>query len=429
MIHSRYQQIDSDLFQNNRKKLSAKLKKNQMAIVFSSDEMPRNADCNFPFRQDSNFFYLTGIEQERSILIQFPKCPNPAYRSVLFLRPTDEHTLIWEGKRYSKEEAQNVSGIETVLWLGQFEKILDMLFEWTNEIYVNVDLEENLDINFPVLRAHRYGSFLKNNYSEKKFLNVLPIMTELRVQKSEKEIELIKKACNITNKAFRSVLEKMSPGKMEYEIEAEISYIFSINGATGHAYSPIIAGGKNACVLHYIKNNEQIQANELVLMDFGAEYGHYASDLTRTIPSDGKFTERQSAVYQAVLDTMKYAIDLLKPGVILSKYHLQVGEFVNTKLLELGLLTKEEIEKSSTAFKKYFMHGTSHFMGLDVHDLGKRDEPLQPGNVVTCEPGIYIPEENIGVRIENDILITEEGNIDLMADIPVEIKEIEQLMQ
>ena len=429
MIHSRYHQIPKALFIENRRDFGRQLKENELSITFSNDEMPRNADCNFPFRQDSNFFYLTGIEQERSVLLMFPNCPNPSYKEVLFLRPTDEHTLIWEGKRYTKEEAQEVSGIATVLWIDQYDKVLQMLMEWAEKVYVNADLDAKTDINVPELRSYRWSKTLTKEFPEKQFKSALPYFVAIRSVKKELELELIQQACSITEKAFRRVLDKMQPGIMEFEIEAEITHEFTVNKATGHAYSPIVASGSNACVLHYIKNNEKIQDGDLVLMDFGAEYGHYASDLTRTIPANGVFTSRQKEVYNAVLDTMKYAIGLLKPGVLIPKYHLEVGRYMNDKLIALGLITSREVKENSTAFKKYFMHGTSHFMGLDVHDVGNRDAPLVPGNVVTCEPGIYIPEEGIGIRIENDILITAEGNIDLMKNIPVEVEEIEALMK
>jgi Xaa-Pro aminopeptidase len=429
MIHSRYKQIPTELFTENRSTFCNKLRENELAIIFSNDEMPRNADCNFPFRQDSNFFYLTGIEQERSVLLLFPNCPNPSYKEVLFLRPTDEHTLIWEGKRYDKNEAAKVSGISTVLWLDQYEKVLEMLLEWAETVYVNSDLEQKLDMNFLPLRAYRWGKSLCEEFPDKSFKNALPIFTELRAVKKPLEIAIIEQACKITEQAFRRVLNRMKPGLKEYEIEAEISHEFTMNGAAGHAYSPIIASGKNACVLHYVKNNEVIKDGDLILMDFGAEYGHYASDLTRTIPANGIFTARQKEVYKAVLDTMNYAIGLLKPGVVIPKYHMEIGAFMNDQLVQLGLLSTQEVKENKVAFKKYFMHGTSHFMGLDVHDVGNRELPLVPGNIVTCEPGIYIPEEGIGIRIENDILITKDGNRDLMKNIPIEIDEIESLMK
>lgn len=427
----KYDKIDTKLFIFNRNKLCKELKNNSLAIFHSNDEMPRNGDCFFPFRQNSDLFYLSGIDQEHTILIVFPDCPNPSYKEVLFVRKTNEHIKIWEGHKYTKKEATEISGIKSVFWLENFDNIFKMLVNWAENIYININENDraNSDVDS---RNLRFTKKIKNQFPAHNFERAGPILTRLRELKSDIEIDLIKQACSITEKAFRRVLEFVKPNVWEYEIEAEITHEFIRNRANGHAYTPIVASGANACCLHYINNNGQCKDGELILMDFGAEYANYASDLTRTIPVSGKFSPRQKEVYEAVLRVMKAATKLLVIDNVLDSYHREVGVLMEEELIKLGLLKANDVKKQDPLqplYKRYFMHGTSHFMGLDVHDVGNRHKAFKPGMVFTCEPGIYIKEENLGIRIENDYLITENGPLDLMASIPIEVDEIELLMK
>ena len=427
----KYDKINTNLFIFNRKKLCNELKNNSLAIFHSNDEMPRNGDCFFPFRQNSDLFYLSGIDQEHTILIVFPDCPNPSYREVLFVRKTNEHVKVWEGHKYTKKESTEISGIKSVFWLENFDNIFKMLVNWTDNIYININENDraNSDVDS---RNLRFTKKIKNQFPAHNFERAGPILTRLRELKSDIEVDLIKQACSITEKAFRRVLGFVKPDVWEYEIEAEITHEFIRNRANGHAYTPIVASGANACCLHYINNNGQCKEGALILMDFGAEYANYASDLTRTIPVSGKFSPRQKEVYEAVLRVMKAATKLLVIDNVLDAYHREVGVLMEEELIRLGLLKATDVKKQDPLqplYKRYFMHGTSHFMGLDVHDVGNRHKAFKPGMVFTCEPGIYIKEENLGIRIENDFLITENGPLDLMANIPIEIDEIELLMK
>jgi len=427
----KYDKINTNLFIFNRKKLCNELKNNSLAIFHSNDEMPRNGDCFFPFRQNSDLFYLSGIDQEHTILIVFPDCPNPSYREVLFVRKTNEHVKIWEGHKYTKKESTEISGIKSVFWLENFDNIFKMLVNWTDNIYININENDraNSDVDS---RNLRFTKKIKNQFPAHNFERAGPILTRLRELKSDIEVDLIKQACSITEKAFRRVLGFVKPDVWEYEIEAEITHEFIRNRANGHAYTPIVASGANACCLHYINNNGQCKEGALILMDFGAEYANYASDLTRTIPVSGEFSPRQKEVYEAVLRVMKAATKLLVIDNVLDSYHREVGVLMEEELIKLGLLKATDVKKQDPLqplYKRYFMHGTSHFMGLDVHDVGNRHKAFKPGMVFTCEPGIYIKEESLGIRIENDYLITEYGPVDLMANIPIEIDEIEALMK
>jgi len=393
--------------------------------------MPRSADQTFPFRQNPDLFWLSGIDQEQIVLIIFPDCPNTTYREALFIRKTNEHIAIWEGHKYTQEEAKRISGINNIFWYESFDTVLGSLMAYCDNIYININENDRANNRVPY-KDIRFANELKYNYPAHQLKRLGPIMAELRAVKHETEIELIKKACNITRDAFLRVLKFIQPDIKEYEVEAEIIHEFIRQGATGHAYTPIIASGKNACVLHYVDNNQTCKDGDLVLMDFGSEYANYASDMTRTIPANGKFSDRQKQVYNAVLYVMKQAKELLRPGKTLADYNAEVGKIMEEQLIQIGLLNKDEVakqDKNNPLYKKYFMHGTSHFMGIDVHDIGNRYTPMQVGNIFTCEPGIYIPEENIGIRIENDIYIGENGNIDLMSDIPIEVEEIELLMK
>ena len=427
----KYDKINTNLFIFNRKKLCNELKNNSLAIFHSNDEMPRNGDCFFPFRQNSDLFYLSGIDQEHTILIVFPDCPNPSYREVLFVRKTNEHVKVWEGHKYTKKESTEISGIKSVFWLENFDNIFKMLVNWTDNIYININENDraNSDVDS---RNLRFTKKIKNQFPAHNFERAGPVLTRLRELKSDIEVDLIKQACSITEKAFRRVLGFVKPDVWEYEIEAEITHEFIRNRANGHAYTPIVASGANACCLHYINNNGQCKEGALILMDFGAEYANYASDLTRTIPVSGRFSPRQKEVYEAVLRVMKAATKLLVIDNVLDAYHREVGVLMEEELIKLGLLKATDVKKQDPLqplYKRYFMHGTSHFMGLDVHDVGNRHKAFKPGMVFTCEPGIYIKEENLGIRIENDFLITENGPLDLMANIPIEIDEIELLMK
>ncbi|HVV53680.1 MAG TPA: aminopeptidase P N-terminal domain-containing protein [Mucilaginibacter sp.] len=426
----KYRPISNDLFIYNRKNFVLRIKSNSIAVFFSNDEFPKNGDQTFPFKQNADFFYLTGIDQEQSILILYPDCPNPLYREVLFLRQTNEHIAVWEGHKYTKEEARAVSGIETICWLDEYDTILHSIINYAENIYINTNENDRYGQTVPY-RDLRMLELLRQKYPLHHYERSAVITRDLRMVKSGVEIELIKKACAITKDAFVRVLKFTKPGVGEYEIEAEITHEFLRQRATGNAYNPIIASGPNANVLHYIDNNQVCRDGDVLLLDFGAEYANYNADMTRSIPVNGRFTERQRDVYNAVLRVMRGATSLLKAGILLNDYQEEVGKMMTSELIGLKLLDKEKVEKQdpkAPLYKKYFMHGTSHHLGLDVHDFSNRYKPFESGNILTCEPGIYIPEEGLGIRIENDILITGDGNIDLMADIPVEAEHIEEIM-
>ena len=426
----KYTAINSQLFIDNRKKFIAELPPNSMAILFASDEMPRSADQAFVFRQNPDLFWLSGIDQEKTILVIYPDCPNPLYREALFLRKTNEVIAVWEGHKYTMADAREASGMQQIFWEESFEPALKSLMTYCDRVFINLNENDRSENQVPY-KDIRFANELKYNYPAHEIKRLGPIMAKLRSVKHPVEIELMQRACNITRDAFKRVLKFVKPGVMEYEVEAEIIHEFIRQRGNGHAYTPIIASGYSACVLHYIENNRVCMDGDLLLMDFGAEYANYAADLTRTIPVNGRFSQRQKDVYNAVLRVMKQAKTMLKPGAILADYNKEVGNIMEAELIGLGLLDKNEVakqDKENPLYKKYFMHGTSHFLGIDVHDIGNRYAPMQVGNVFTCEPGIYIPEEKLGIRIENDILITENGVVDLMADIPVEVEEIEDLM-
>jgi len=426
----KYTAIDKKLYIENRKKFASQLMPDSIAIFHSNDEMPRNGDQNFTFRQQSDLFWLSGIDQEQTVLIISKDHPIPEYRELLFLRRTNEHIAVWEGHKYTKEEAREASGIQHIYWVDELPTVLPVLMHHSTNVYINLN-ENDRFVTEVVYRDERMANELKNKYPNHRYERSGPIMAKLRSVKSDLEVEQMRTACDITNKAFRRVLGFTRPGVMEYEIEAEIIHTFIANRATGHAYSPIIASGASACVLHYNDNNKECKDGDVILLDFGADYGNYAADLTRSIPVNGKFTKRQRDVYNAVLRVMRAATKMLVVGASIPRYQEEVGKIMEQELIGLGLLKKADVDKQDPRqplYKKYFMHGTSHFLGLDVHDIGNRYMPLQAGMVLTCEPGIYIPEENLGIRIENDILITEKGPVDLMAEIPIEADEIEELM-
>ncbi|MBP6335139.1 MAG: aminopeptidase P family protein [Bacteroidia bacterium] len=426
----KYDAIDNKMFIENRKSFVQQLAQQSIAFFNSNDEMPRNGDQNFPFRQQSDLFWLTGIDQEHTILVLAPSHPLPEYRETLFIRKTNEHIAVWEGHKYTKEEARSASGIQHVYWVEDFNAMLPVMMHHSHKVYLNLNENDRFVTEVPYREA-RFTSDLKSKYPNHDYDRSALIMSRLRAIKSATEIKLMQTAADITEKAFRRVLGFTRPGVMEYEIEAEIIHEFIRNRSDGHAYYPIIASGASACVLHYNENNRECKDGDVILMDFGAEYANYAADLSRSIPVNGQFSKRQKDVYNAVLRVMRAATKMLVPGNTILKYHEEVGKIMESELITLGLLKSEEVKKQDPKqplYKQYFMHGTSHFLGLDVHDIGNRYEPMQAGMVFTCEPGIYIPEENLGIRIENDILITEKGPFDLMASIPIEVEEIEELM-
>lgn len=426
----KYLPIDQSFFVSNRQNFAAQLKPNSIAFFNANDQMPRSGDGNFLFRQNADLFYLAGIDQEQTILMLFPDSPLPHYKETLFLRKTNDLIKVWEGHKYTKEEAREASGIQNVYWLEDFDNILNSIIHHAENIYINLNENDRFGNEVPY-RDLRFFNSIKSKFPLHNYERSAPIMSSLRSIKTKVEIELIKKAIDITGKAFERVLRFVRPGVMEYEIEAEIIHEFIRNRANGHAYDPIIASGESANILHYVDNNHECKDGDLLLMDFGAEYANYAADLTRTIPVNGKFTERQRKVYDAVLRVMKQAKSMLVAGNSIEKYHKEVGRIMEEELINLNLLNKDEVKKQDAdkpQYKKYFMHGTSHFLGLDVHDVGNRYQPMSAGMVFTCEPGIYIPEEKFGIRIENNILITDKGPVDLMSHIPVEAKDIEELM-
>ncbi|MCO6499007.1 MAG: aminopeptidase P N-terminal domain-containing protein [Vicingus serpentipes] len=426
----KYTPINNSLYISNRKKFEKHLKPKSIAVFNSNDIMPTNADGVMPFRQNNDLLYLSGIDQEESILVLFPDATNPKFHEILFVKETSELIAIWEGAKLTKEAATKQSGIKTVYWLSEFDKIFEALTKEAENIYLNQNAHLRADTTVQT-RDDRFQITCREKYPSHQYEQLAPIMQTLRAIKSPLEIDAIQQACNITEKGFRRILEFVKPGVMEYEIEAEFAHEFLRNRSRGFAYQPIIAAGCNACVLHYIDNNQECKAGDVILMDVGAEYANYASDMTRCVPVSGKFTPRQKEVYNAVLRVMKSATSMLVPGVIHNEYHDEVGKLMESELIALGLLDKHDIKKQdpkNPLYKKYFMHGTSHHMGLDVHDVENRERPFEVGMVLTVEPGIYIQEENLGIRLENDVLITKEGQLDLMASIPLEADEIEELM-
>lgn len=426
----KYAPLSTELYQHNRKRFTAEMKPGTVAIFNSSDMAPRTGDAYHNFRQNSGLLFLCGIDQEETMLLLFPGCPREGHEEVLIIRRTNEHLAVWEGHKYTKEEAIATSGIQRVYFHDEAEQVINELILLSDGIYLN--LNENDRFLSPVeYRDLRYARDIRNRYPAHQVYRSQQILKRIQVVKNKWEVEATQQAVDITEKAFKRVLGFVKPGVWEYEIEAEIIHEFIRNRATGHAYTPIIGSGASACVLHYIENNRQCQDGDVLLMDFGAEYANYNADLTRSIPVNGRYSKRQKDVYNAVLRVLKAARAMLVPGTKFVEYQKEVGQIMEGELLGLGLITRDDIahqDKEWPAYKKYFMHGTSHHLGLDVHDLMFRYHTFEAGNLLTCEPGIYIPEENLGIRIENNILITENGNIDLFANIPMEADEIEDWM-
>jgi Xaa-Pro aminopeptidase len=427
----KYHRIDSKLFIKNRKNFTAKMKPNSLAVFNSNDIYPISADSTLPFEQHRDIFYLSGVDQEESILILFPNSPKKEHKEILFLKETSELIAIWEGEKLTKDAAFETSGIKTVYWLQDMEKILFEIMTQCDTIYINTNEHYRANVETET-REDRFTKWLKEKYPAHSVAKSNPILQRLRSVKDSIEIDLIQTACNITEKGFRRLLSFVKPGVWEYEIEAEFIHELLCNRSKKFAYTPIIASGNNANVLHYIENNQQCKDGELILMDVGAEYANYSSDLTRTIPVSGKYTKRQKEVYNAVNRVKDEATKLLVPGALWAEYHLEVGKMMTSELLGLGLIDKADVKNEDPnwpAYKKYFMHGTSHHMGLDTHDYGILTEPIKANMVFTVEPGIYIPDEGFGIRLEDDVVVQKKGEpFNLMRNIPIEIEEIEDLM-
>ncbi|HEY2728275.1 MAG TPA: aminopeptidase P family protein [Parafilimonas sp.] len=424
--------LNPQIFIENRKRFVKEMKPNSIAIFNSNDEVSSNADALYRFQQNTNLYWLCGIEQEDTMLILFPDNPEEKYREVLVLIRPVELKEKWDGRRLRAEEAKKLSGINTIVWLDSLDALLQKWVHAADNIYLSTNEHDRKSTTYVATRDYRFVQEMKERYPLHNYERTAKIMLRLRAVKTKYEVEVIQQAIDITDKTFRRLLQFIKPGVMEYEIEAEIVHEFLRNRAKGEAYSSIIASGDRARTLHYIFNNEECKDGELILMDFGANYGGYAADLTRTIPVNGKFTRRQKTVYNACLHLHNYAKSLLKPGITLADYHEKVGDEATTIFQKIGLLKKTDIkneDKENRAYRKYLYHGISHHLGLDVHDLGTFTGPLQAGMVLTVEPGIYIEEEHIGIRIENNVWITKRGNEDLMKNIPIEAEEIEKLMK
>jgi Xaa-Pro aminopeptidase len=426
----RYQKIDNKLFVQNRANFAKKMKSNSIAIFCSNPIMPKSADASYKWRQNPDLFYLSGIDQEETFLILFPDAVKNEWKEILFVRETNEHIAIWEGEKLNKEQAQDVSGITNVLWSSGFDGLLSALVLQADTIYLNMN-ENDRAGESPLNGELQFANNIIKRFPLHKIERAAPILHELRSVKSKIELDLIGQAIQITNDAFHRVLKFVKPNVWEYEVEAEITHEFLKKRATGHAYEPISASGANACVLHYVSNNKACKKDDLLLLDFGAEYANYCADLSRTIPISGRFSKRQKEVYNAVLHVHNEAKKLMKEGMILNDFNLEVGNIMQDQLIKLKLIDKIDVKKQNTKaplYKKYFPHGTAHFLGIDVHDVGNRYKKLKAGAVLTCEPGIYIREEGIGVRIENNIVVTKSKPLDLMSAIPIEADHIETLM-
>tara|TARA_R110002050_G_scaffold94765_1_gene197130 strand:- start:123287 stop:124579 length:1293 start_codon:yes stop_codon:yes gene_type:complete len=427
----KYFPIDNTLFIQNRKNFIAKMKPHSLAVFNSNDIYTISADSTMPFQQHRDIFFLSGVDQEESILVLFPDCPKEKHREILFLKETNEHIAVWEGEKLTKEAAFNTSGVKTVYWLQDMEKVMFELMTQCDTLYINTNEHYRASVETET-REDRYTKWLKDKYPAHSVAKSAPILQRLRSVKNQIEIDLIQQACNITEKGFRRVLNFLKPDVWEHEIEAEFMHEFLRNRSKGFAYSPIIASGNNANVLHYLENNKQCKPGDLLLLDVAAEYANYSSDMTRTIPVSGRYNQRQKDVYNAVNRVKIEATKMLIPGTDWANYHVEVGKLMTSELLNLGLLDKADVQNENPdwpAYKKYFMHGTSHHMGLDTHDYGILTEPMQANMVFTVEPGIYIPKEGFGIRLEDDVVIQNSGEpFNLMKNIPIDIEEIEDLM-
>lgn len=427
----KYENIGKDLFIGNRKRLIKELKPGSIAVFNSNDIMPTNADGTMAFRQNNDLFYLSGIDQEESILVLCPDFPDKKYREVLFLRETNDHIAVWEGHKLTKQEASAISGVETVLWMSEFEKLFHhmMVMGGVDHVYLPTNEHYRADVVVET-RSARFIRNCKEKFPLHRYHRAAPLLAQLRAVKSQREIELSQEACNITEKGFRRILKFVKPGVTEYEIEAEFIHEFIRNRSKGFAYSPIIASGANACVLHYLENSRVCKDGDVLLLDVGAEYANYNADMTRSIPVNGRFSKRQKEVYNAVLRVMRAASSMLKPGMVYFDYHKEVQKIMEGELLKLKLITKKDLSEKNgkPAVSKYFMHGTGHHLGLDVHDTANMYAKMQAGMLWTVEPGIYIPAEKLGIRLENNVVIGKNKSTDLMKNIPIEAEEIEDLM-
>lgn len=427
----KYLPLNPEIFIQNRKRFTSRMQENSIAIFVSNDEVPSNGDAIYRFKQNSDVFWLSGITQEDSMVILFPDNPDPKYREVLVLVRPNELKEKWDGKRLRVKEAQDISGIKTIVWVDSLDGILQPWIHLADNIYLDSN-ENDRKASLVRTRDYRFIDEMKSRYPLHNYVRAAKIMKELRAIKTAFEVEVMQQAIDITDRTFRRLLQFIKPGVMEYEIEAEIYHSFLSQRATGEAYGSIIASGDRARTLHYVSNNQECRDGELILMDFGAEYGGYCADLTRTVPVNGKFTRRQKTVYNACLHLHDYAKSLLKPGISILDYTDKVGEEATQQFLKIGLLKKSEVKNEdpeNRAYRKYLYHGISHHLGVDVHDLGTRTEPIKAGMVFTVEPGIYIEEEQMGIRIENNLWITKNGNKDLMKNIPITVEEIEALMK
>ncbi len=427
----KYLPLNPQIFKQNRQRFIKEMQPASIAIFVSNDEFPSNGDAIFTFKQNSDLYWLTGIVQEDTMLVLFPDHPDPKYREVLVLVRPNELKEKWDGKRLRANEGKNISGIDTVIWLDTSDALIQVWIHLAKNIYLDTN-ENDRKSSLLQTREYRYVEETKKRYPLHQYLRAATILKELRAVKTPEEVEVIQHAIDITANAFRRVMKFLRPGVFEYEVEAEIQHSFLSQRATGPAYGSILASGENACTLHYISNNAECRDGDLMLMDFGADYGGYNADLTRTIPVNGKFSKRQKQVYNACLHLHQYAKSLLKPGITINAYHILVGKEADIVFQKIGLLSKSDVKNSSPenpAYWKYLYHGISHHLGIDVHDLGSRTEPLRAGMVLTIEPGIYIQEEKMGVRIENNVWLTKNGNKDLMKDIPITTDEIEAFMK
>ncbi len=427
----KYLPLNPEIFIQNRKRFTDKMEKNAIAIFNSNDELPTNGDALYPFVQNSDLLWLTGINQEDSMLILYPDNPDEKYREVLVLVRPNELKEKWDGHRLTAKEGREISGIETVVWLDVLDGMLQPWIHLADTIYLNTN-ENDRKANLVPVRDYRYAADMRSRYPLHNYRRSAKILKELRAMKSALEVEVIQKAIDITDNTFRRLLKFIKPGVMEYEIEAEIYHSFLSQRASGPGYSSIIASGDRARTLHYVSNNGECKDGELILMDFGASYGNYNADLTRTVPVNGKFGRRQKTVYNACLHLHHYAASILKPGISINDYTEKIGDEATVIFQKIGLLKKSEIKNedpANRAYRKYLYHGISHHLGIDVHDLGTKNEPIKAGMIFTIEPGIYIEEEHMGVRIENNFWITKNGNKDLMKNIPITVEDVESLMK
>ena len=426
----RYEKLSSTLFIKNRAKLIELLPPKSMVIISSNDIMPTNADGTMGFKQNSDLYYLSGLDQEETLLILYPDAPEDQYKEIAFVKETSELIEIWEGHKFTKQEAIEISGIKNIQWTSNFEQVLKTIIYSSEQIYL-IDNEHIRNSSLVETQNDRLNLEIKEKYPLHKIERLAPLLNIIRMQKETIEIEALQKAIDITEKAFRRILKFTKPGVFEYEVEAEFIHEFIKNRSNGFAYTPIIASGSNACVLHYIENTLACKDGDMLLLDVGACYANYNADMTRTIPVNGRFTKRQKQVYEAVHDVLNFATQIMTSGTYWVDYQKEVEKYIESKLIDLGLFTRNDVEKQDKhqpLFKKYFMHGVAHHLGIDVHDVWDKYKPFASGMVLTCEPGIYIREEGLGIRLENNLLITDKGAVNLMNNIPIHWEEIETLM-